>query len=324
MSSLKNFIIAITAAVSFSVPTFSQIKVKPVDKKELNSKDVSEEAIQRLGNSQTVFFYRADDDLIELQKALEDVWTISELFLFPYAEMGKIDLKGKSYFVIEGLRRVSNRYTTLDNTYIFLQLYMDFTDKKAKDFRQSFARVDLFPTVETRRDISKQDQGMVLNYLYTGAEISNWNPGFLRNYLKNINDLLEKGGERGLYKSEDEVPMISHLANKTLYIPDYALIKMSKFGGGSGLQEPEKLMKDYPYSYEFKSAAEISNMILDGEDIYYLVYTKSSTEKFFTVFHSTNGEIVFNAYKPMSYNLNKSDFKDIANSIKKMEKKARK
>lgn len=94
------------------------------------------------------------------------------------------------------------------------------------------------------------------------------------------------------------------------------------YGFGSGSYEPQKLLKNYPYSYEFKSAFAISDMILEGEDFYYLVYTRSSTEKYFTIYHSTTGEIVFNAYKPMSYNLKNKDFKDIAKSVKKMKKRS--
>lgn len=316
---MKNFIIAIAAVVTFTVPAFSQLKVYPVEKKELNSKDLSEEAIQRLRNSQTMFFYRSDDDLMELRKALEDVWTISELFLFPYSEMGKVNLKGKSFFVVEGFRRIG----AADNTFLFLHLYMNFEDKKGKEFRQIFARLELFPSFETISEVWKKEEDEVVDYLYTDAEIRNWNPGFLRNYLRNINNLLDEGVHRGLYQGEDEVRTASQLANKTLYIPNYTLLKMNKFTGGeTDLQDQVKLMKKYPYPYEFKDAAEISNMILDGEDFYYLVYTKSSTEKYFTVYHSTNGEIVFNKYKPMSYNLKTSDFKDIAKSIKKMEKRA--
>lgn len=317
---MKNFIIAIAAVVTFTVPAFSQLKVYPVEKKELNSKDLSEEAIQRLRNSQTMFFYRSDDDLMELRKALEDVWTISELFLFPYSEMGKVNLKGKSFFVVEGFRRIG----AADNTFLFLHLYMNFEDKKGKEFRQIFARLELFPSFETISEVWKKEEDEVVDYLYTDAEIRNWNPGFLRNYLRNINNLLDEGVHRGLYQGEDEVRTASQLANKTLYIPNYTLLKMNKFTGGeTDLQDQVKLMKKYPYPYEFKDAAEISNMILDGEDFYYLVYTKSSTEKYFTVYHSTNGEIVFNKYKPMSYNLKTSDFKDIAKSIKKMEKRAK-
>lgn len=321
-NNVKNFIIAIAAAVTFSVPAYSQLKVYPVEKKELNSKDLSEEAIQRLRDSQTMFFYRSTDDLIELRNALEDVWTISDLFLFPYSEMGKVNLKGKSYFVIEGFRRVTSQYTTVDNTFLYLHLYMNFEDKKGREFRQSFARLELFPSFETISEVWKKEEEEVIDYLYTDAEIRNWNPGFLRNYLRNINNLLDEGGERGLYKGEDKIPEISQLANKTLYIPDYTLLKMNKFNGSeTDLQEQVKLMKKYPYPYEFKAAAEISDMILEGEDFYYLVYTKSSTEKYFTIYHSTNGEIVFNKYKPMSYNLKTSDFKDIAKSIKKMERR---
>lgn len=322
---MKQFITVIIAAVWFSLPAFSQMKVNPIEKKELNSTNLSVEAIQKLRNSQTVFFYRADDDPIELRRALKDVWTISDLVILPYSEIGTVDLRGKSYFVIEGFRKVISQYATVDNTYIYLLLYMDFTDKKGKDFKQTFARLDLFPTAETMKEIPKQKKGKEVDYFYTGAEISNWTPGFLRNYLRNINDLLEKGGQRGLYESNDEVPRISQLVNKTLYVPNYSLIKASAiYGIGSGFHDPEKLMKNYPYSYDFKSASEISDMILEDKDFYYLVYTRSSTEKYFTVFHSISGEIVFNAYKPMSYNLKDSDFKDIAESVKKMEKKKRK
>ncbi len=320
---MKNLIIAVVAAFTGTFPSFSQMKVYPVEKKELNTKDLSEEAIQGLRNSQTIFFYRSDDDLMELRRALEEVWTISELFLYPYSEIGKIGLKGKSYFVIEGFRKVTNQYATVDNTYLFLHLYMNFTDRKGKDFQQTFARLDLFPTQETMKEIPNHKDEKVIDYIYTDAEISNWTPGFLRNYLKNINDLLISGQGRGLYESNDEVPAASQLAKTTLYVPDYVLERKEHlYGIGGGNQDSERLMKDYPYSYEFKSASQISDMVLDGEDFYYLVYTRSSTDKYFTVYHSISGEIVYNAYKPMSYNLKNSDFKDIAKSVKKMEKKA--
>lgn len=319
---MKNLTLLFIAVIFFSIPVFGQFRVKPVEKKELHSEDLSEEAIERLRNSQTVFFYRKDDDLIELRKALEDVWTISELLLIPYAEAGKIDLKGKSFFVIEGLRTVSTQYTTVDNSYVFLHLYMNLSDKKGKDFKQTFARLDLFPTEEAMKEMSLKDEGEIFEYLYGDAEINNWTPGFLRNYFRNINDLLESGRGKGIYEGDDEVPAIAGMANKTLYVPEYVLEKKSKiYGLVSGSHDPDKLMKNYPYPYEFKSASQISESISAGEDFYYLVYTRSSSEKYFTVYHSTSGEIVFNRYKPMSYNLKKSDLKDIAKSVKKMQKR---
>lgn len=315
--------ILIIAAILFSLPIFGQFRVKPVEKKELHSEGLSEVAIEKLRDSQTVFFYRANDDLAELRQALEDVWTISELLLIPYAEAGKTDLKGKSFIIIEGLRTVSKKYTTVDNSYVFLHFYMDLTDKKGKEFKQTFARLDLFPTEEAMKDMSLMDEGEIFDYLYGNAEINNWSPGFLRNYFRNINDLLETGDGKGLYEGKDEVPAISGMANKILYVPDYVLDKKSKmYGLVSGSQEPEKLMKNYPYPYEFKSASKISESITAGEDFYYLVYTRSSSEKYFTVYHSTSGEIVFNRYKPMSYNLKNSDLKDIAKSVKKMQKRS--
>lgn len=320
---MKKSILLIIAVVWFSLPTFSQFRVKPVEEKELHSEDLSEEAIEKLRNSQTIFFYRADDDLAELRQALEDIWTISELLLVPYAEAGKTDLRGKSFFIIEGLRTVSTKYTTVDNSYVFLDLYMDLPDKKGKDFKQTYARLDLFPTEEAMKEMSLKDEGEIFHYLYGNAEINNWTPGFLRNYFRNINDLLETGNGKGLYEGKDEVPAISGMASKTLYVPEYVLDKKSKmYGLVSGSHDPERLMKNYPYLYEFKSGSQISDSITAGEDFYYLVFTRSSSEKYFTVYHSTSGEIVFNRYKPMSYNLKDSDLKDIAKSVKKMQKRA--
>ena len=319
---MKNLSTLFIAVWLFSLPIYGQFRVKPVEKKGIDSKDLSEEAIERLRNSQTVFFYREDDDLIEMRKALEDVWTISDLLLVPYTEPGKIDLKGKSFFVIEGLRTVTKQYTTVHNFYIYLHLYMDLTDKNGKDFKQTFARLDLFPTDETMQGMATRDEAEFFEYLYSNAGINNWSPGFLRNYFRNINDLLEKGAGKGLYKGTDDVPSIAQMANKTLYVPEYVLDKKSKiYGLGSDSHDPGKLMKNYPYPYKFKPASQISEGILQGDDFYYLVYTRSSSEKYFTVYHSRSGEIVYNKYKPMSYNLKSSDLKDVAKSIKKMRKK---
>lgn len=302
---------------------FGQFRVKPVEKKGLHSNQLSEEAIERLRNSETVFFYRKDDDLTELRKALDDVWTISELLFIPYAEAGKVDLKGKSFFVMEGLRTVTKQYATVDNSYVFLHLYMDLTDKKGKGFKQTYARLDLFPTEEAMKEMSRKDEGEIFDYLYGNGEIYNWTPGFLRNYFRNINDLLEAGDGKGIFEGKNEVPAISGMANKTLYVPEYVLDKKSKmYGLGSGSYSRDKLMKNYPYPYEFRSASQISESITAGEDFYYLVYIRSSSEKYFTVYHSTSGEIVFNRYKPMSYNLKNKDLKDIAKSVKKMQKRA--
>ncbi|MCY2687467.1 hypothetical protein [Salinimicrobium sp. TH3] len=317
-----SYLLLFIAIGLFTLPVFGQFRVKPVEKKQLDPNELSEEAIDRLKNSQTVFFYRADDDLIELRKALEDVWTISDLILIPFSEAGSIDLTGKSFFVIEGLRKVVKQYATVDNSYLFLHLYMSLPDKNGKEFVQSFARLDLFPSEEAMRAMATMSESEIFVYLYGDAEINNWTPGFLRNYFRNINDLLEKGEGKGLYKGIDDVPAIARMANKTLYIPEYALEKRSKmFGLVAGSEDPEKLMKNYPYPHEFKTACQISDAIIAGEDFYYLVYTRSSSEKFFTVFHSTSGEIVFNAYKPMSYNLKSKDLKDVAKAVKKMKKK---
>ncbi len=309
----------ISICLCFFLNVQSQIKVYPVEKEKLSKRDLSEEAIEKLRNSTTLFFYREEDDVEELKSAIEDIWTISKIGFIPYSEIENISFINNSILIIEGFRR-SGKY--MDNTFIYLRLYMNLVDKKGREFKETFARVELFPSFKSLSGIRDQEEELAIDYIYSQAELRNWNPGFLRNYLKNVNDLLENGGERGLYDGQDDLPAVLRLENETLYIPDYVLKKMNKYTGDeSEIMDPKELMGDYPYNYKFLSATEISNKILAGEDFYYLIYTKSSFEKYYTVYHSLDGEIIFNLYKPMSNNMKDSDFEDIAKSMKKVKRK---
>jgi len=315
---MKNILVT-SILLCFVFNTFAQIKVLPVTKEKLSKRGLSEEAIQQLKGSTTIFFYRKDDNVEELKKAIEDIWTISKIGFIPYSEIENIEFINNSFLVIEGFRR--SAYLN-DNTFIYLRFYMNLEDKKGREYEETFARVELFPSYDSLSGIWDQEKEEVIDYIYSEAEIRNWNPGFLRNYLKNVNDLLEGGGERGLYDGQDDLPAVLRLENETLYIPDYVLKKMHKFTGNeSDIMDPNELLSDYPYDYKFLSAKEISDKILAGDDFYYLVYTKSSLEKYYTVYHSTDGEIIFSLYKPMSNNMKDSDFEDIAKSMDKIKRK---
>jgi len=315
---MKNILVT-SILLCFVFNTFAQIKVLPVTKEKLSKRGLSEEAIQQLRGSTTIFFYRKDDNVEELKKAIEDIWTISKIGFIPYSEIENIEFINNSFLVIEGFRR--SAYLN-DNTFIYLRFYMNLEDKKGREYEETFARVELFPSYDSLSGIWDQEKEEVIDYIYSEAEIRNWNPGFLRNYLKNVNDLLEGGGERGLYDGQDDLPAVLRLENETLYIPDYVLKKMHKFTGNeSDIMDPNELLSDYPYDYKFLSAKEISDKILAGDDFYYLVYTKSSLEKYYTVYHSTDGEIIFSLYKPMSNNMKDSDFEDIAKSMDKIKRK---
>ena len=66
------------------------------------------------------------------------------------------------------------------------------------------------------------------------------------------------------------------------------------------------------------STEELSEKILEDTDpFYYLVYIKSSTDKYVTIYNSVTGDIVYSRYKPLSYNFKGSDLKSLMEIIKK-------
>lgn len=95
------------------------------------------------------------------------------------------------------------------------------------------------------------------------------------------------------------------------------MVEFGKFTGDeSKNHDPEKIFKSYPYTYELIDAEDLSEKILSGEEFYYMVFVKSSTDKYLTIFNSVSGEIIYSKYSPASYNVKDSDFKDLAKSMK--------
>ena len=139
----------------------------------------------------------------------------------------------------------------------------------------------------------------------------------MKNYLQVVNGYLNDSSERWLYKSDTKNKGLKALKNKTLYIPDYALTYFNPYTGDESTKQDEaKIFKKYPFKYELISADKLSKKIMTEEkSFYYMAYVKSSTDKYLTIFNSKTGKIVYSKYKPTSYNVKDSDFKDLAKSI---------
>ncbi len=146
--------------------------------------------------------------------------------------------------------------------------------------------------------------------------MKNWQPFFLRNYLKFINDKMLAGEERSLYKKEKDAKELKKLKKEILYIADYAMLKFNMLTGTEEKRLKEKkIFKKYPYKYKLVSAKKINQMLEDGKPIYYMVYVKSSTDKYLTIFNGKTGELVYTKYKPISYNLKSKDLAKLAKLI---------
>ena len=300
----------------------AQIGVGPIEQVKMKSGKFTKEDLSRLKTSKTVFVYRESDDLEALQKAIKEVWTVTEISFVPFSEMKKIDLKNTSVFSIAGLNtNVTNLSSGMnyDNTHIYLSLWMQGKNKKGKKVKNSYCRIELHPSFTDYSMVTGSRRKDGLNYIYKEGTLKNWTVGFLKNYLKNVNDLLLEGEERWLYESDNKNKEIKGLKGKTLYVVDYGMVKFNKFSGDeSKRQKEEKLFKSYPHKYQMISGEELSKKILESEKaFYYLVYVKSSTDKYIYVFNSKTAAVVYSKYKGTSYNLKDSDLKDLAKAIKK-------
>lgn len=315
------FLFIITNIFCYNISN-SQVNVGSIEYVKLKPGVFESEDLLKLKSSKTIFIYRLNDNLEELKRAINEIWTITEISFIPFSEIDKIDFQNSSIFSLSGLNtevRSVNSNLNYDNSHIYLNLWMYNKNKKGQNVKKTFSRIELHPTFIDYSFVTsnKDNNTKVAEYLYTKATLKNWNVGFLKNYLQNVNDLIEEGSNRWLYQSDNKNQELKKLAKTTLYIPEYVLTKFNKFTGDeSEKMDQNKLFNNYPYKYKVISAADISLKITESEEpIYYLVYVKSSTDKYVSIVNSKTGTIIYSSYKTTSYNISKSDIKSIASSI---------
>jgi len=318
------FVLLITLSISSFI--YAQVGVGAIEQVKLKAGNFSKEDLNLLKASKTVFVYRESDELETLKKAIEEVWNYTPISFIPFSEMKNIDPYKTSIFSIAGV----NTNTTFvngtgstsldyDNTHIYLNLWMLQGNTKNKEaIKKSYCRIELHPTYTDYNMVTGSRRKDALTYIYKEGTLKNWKVGFLKNYIKQVNDHLTREEERWLYASDTKNPSIKKIKSKTLYVPDYALVKFNKFTGDeSNRLDKEKLFKHYPYKIKVIPADELSQKILEpNSDINYLVYVKSSTDKYIYIINSRSGDVLYSKYKGVSYNLKDDDFKDLAKAIK--------
>ena len=271
------------------------------------------------------------------KEVFEKYWTYSDIQFIKYEEVEDLLAPGAAFFTIggyetnvqfvrlyeSGLRQNGIDYTV---THIYLELwtcndaYFDKTKKKKKrqsepDLKTQVARVELFTDFPT---LMKPDNLYQTDYDADG-HIRNWGPGILKNYLQNLMGLLEKGEEKWLYAKVNNDRALRQLNRKTLYVPDYVLTKFNKFTGDeSQKHEEDDLFKKIDLKYKIIPTGELNEKILKEEEpFYYLIYIKSSTDKYVSIINSQTGEMIYSVYSPASYNIKQKDFKSLVKEIQK-------
>ncbi len=314
-------IICVLILLSFSLNSVGQIAVGPIEMVKLKSGEFELSDLKKLKSSKTIFVYRPGDNLQELKSAVEDVWTVTEISFVPYSTFKTSNIDGFSILSIAGVNtNVTNMSSGMnyDHTHIYLQLWMMGKNKRGKPEKKSFCRIDLHPEGKFFGEMPSGANSDALDYVYNDGVFRNWHPGFIRNQLQVVNQYLSDNSERWLYDNESKNSEVKQLAKNKLYVVDYALMDFNKFNGDESKRLDEaKIFKGYPYDYELINAKALSDKIIASNDpFYYLMYVKSSTDKYITVYNSKTGKIVYTKYSPASYKVKDDDLKDLAKAVK--------
>lgn len=261
------------------------------------------------------------------EEAIRASWTLTPFRVITEEEKSLYYGKeGYLWFGFGGqiIQRVSRSGMTTTNTHLSYDLYrLDPNRKGTKLERSTLASFQLHPDMPTYRESERIFMGRDAErkfgeYVYRKSIFNNWGPGFLRTYLKVINDMLVSGEGRRVYKELNEKLALKPLIRDTLYIPDYVTVRMNPLTGK--VSEPdtddEDIKKVYPFPHKFVSSEQLNEMILSGKKFFYLNYVKSSTDKYINVFNNETGQMIYAEYVPVSYNFRNKDLSRLSKLIR--------
>ncbi|WP_333599128.1 hypothetical protein [Flavobacterium sp.] len=317
---LKNTLLPLITSVLISIPAVmhSQIAIT----------NVGEIAKIKQG---TTFFAMKDPNSPKVKEYVDIIkktWNFSKVECIKYTDVEKNIAPNNSFVTVGGnmtsVSTMGGSNADYSNTHLYFELWTSdgsfvYDPKKRKHFddknKIQIARLELFTdfaTLVTPSYLYRSD--------YDGAgHIRNWSPGILKNYIQCLTAYLNKGAERKLYDETLNKDALKKLSTETLFVPNYVLTKFNKFTGDETKQHEEKdIFEDYTLKYQLISNAELSTKITtETTPFYYLLYIKSSTDKFVSVFNSATGEMIYSVYTTLSYNLKSSDLKDLQKAVQK-------
>jgi hypothetical protein len=330
----------------------AQINVGSSRQTKLNAGDIKPEHLDALRKAETLFIMRPGDEsgIEEWQAMLDEVWTINKITAIKRNELTNyMEHSNKDSYAFLGLEghativKMETISYAVAHYYLHLTMTGDeipYSNNKLKRFERrgetpepkfetlSFARIEVYPDgklmlladkFRTSFSLTENEKSEHMKYVYNDAKFYNWELGFLKNALQEVNRVLNNAKTRWIFGETSDKAQLNKLRKETLYVPDYLLIKYNKFNGNEDERhEKEKLFEDYEYQYELIDANKLSAKILKAKaPFYYFNYIRSSTDAFYTIINGLTGEIIYSEYDPVTYNIKPKNIKKLNMVIKK-------
>jgi len=321
---IKFFLTTLVLSVSVTFNAISQIAIS----------NISEITKIKSGTTYIAMKNPNSEKVKDYINVFNSNWTVSKIIFIKYSEIEKYISPENSFLTIGGYEtntQFSNLYENgsrrnginYSNTHLYLELWTCNekyfqSKKKKKEFGDSdkiqVARIELFTDFESLSDPDKLFQ---TDYDGNG-HIRNWGPGILKNYIQTLMNFLNKNENRTLYTGIFNTEEMKNLYKEVLYVPEYVLMKFNKFTGDETKKHNVKdIFEDYAHKYKIITIDELNQKILeDKTSFYYLIYIKSSTDKYICVVNSLTGEIIYSTYSPVSYNIKSRDLKELIKKAK--------
>lgn len=330
---MKNFTFLI--CLLFSISCFSQISVGPTHVGK--SKEFDDGVLEKFKGTKTVFVLPNTLDEDEYLKILKDSWTVTPFELVDLDDFKIEDYLNGDYSIaqLESVSRLSKKgYFSL---YVFVDIQIfdvekilekqnklspkQWNKKKHSIVHQNssnIARFYIYPKDDFLEEILKEKLNKVPGSLYNDDKLFNYKLGYLKNYFQKVNNLLVNDQTYWMYENDD-LPELKSLESNKLYIPSYMAVKYNgmkwKDSDADG-ENLEEILKTYDYEYEIIEDDELNQKILDKNDIYYLRYVRTNSERFLQVINAKSGEIVYRDYiTGLSFNIKSKDIKELNKRI---------
>jgi len=347
---MRNLLTFLALLSMLTTAAEAQINVGSERQTKFVAGDFESQNIDALREAETLFIMRpGDEDKIEeWQAMLDEVWTYNKITAIKRGDLSNqregADGVRYAFLGLEGhATTVRTKTTSFITAHYYLHLSMagdkiPYTNRQLRQFERrgetpepkyeilSFARIAVYPdgalaqlANEFRNSFSLTDdqKNDHMDYVYNEANFYNWEMGFLKNSLQEVNRVLNNGETRWIYSETSDESQLRTLRRKTLYVPDYLLIQFNKFNGNEDKRHDEKrLFRNYKYHYELIDASELSVKILEAEEpFYYFNYVRSTTDAFYTITNAQTGEIIYSKYHPGSYNIRPRNIRHLNRTI---------
>lgn len=275
--------------------------------------------------SKTTVFVVDDLEVSEFEDMIKEVWTYNNYLVVDRENYDEKKYKTEKYapFIIEGMQRTftSSSGMVSEFVYIYYHYYYYTFKKKRKKTKVEKRTISSVFFSGSPSTVLATLRSQTFGDLESGY--TNYSLGHLKNYLQFINNEFENEGYAFAFAESLDKKKIKSLKTNTLYVPDFikneynAWLQTPTGGTEKEREDKDDLFKNYNHPYEWITKDDLNNKILTAtEDFYYLMYNRINSEKIIVVMNGFTGEVIYQDYQAMSYNIKKKDISRISKKIK--------